>query len=220
MAPDLVDDVLWIGPQPATTDVTVIALPGRDQGPEWIVDALVEPVGDPTIAWVVPRAPGDAWYPHRFDDPIADNEPQLSDALRRIDDLVADIDVDPAALIVTGFSQGACLVNEYVARHPERWGGVVSFTGGRIGPESMDLTIVGDLDGTPVHFSAGDADPWISPSAIHAAARSFEEAGAAVSVRLFPGDADHRIRPQEVEVLRNVIASMRASIAAGGEGDA
>lgn len=209
-SPHQIEEVLRLGPEDA--GVTVIAVHGRDQGPEWMVAELVDPVGDRSVAWFVPRASEGVWYPGRFDDPVAMNEPHVSAALERLAELVGSTGADPSTVILTGFSQGACLVNEFVARHPHRWGGLVSFTGGRIGPPCADLTIAGDLAGTPVRLSAGAADPWVSPAAVRAAAASFAAAGAAVSVRLFDGDADHRIRACEVEDLRMVIGSVGAGI--------
>lgn len=209
MPPHPTDDVLRLGPVPAATAVTVIAVHGRDQTPEWLVDALIEPLGDPAVAWLAPRAPGQVWYPHPFGEPLADNEPELTESIGRLTALVESTGVPPSSVVLTGFSQGACLVDELVARHPRRWGGLVSYTGGRMGPLGVDLTIHGDLAETPVRLSAGDADPWISPAAIRATAASFEAAGAEVRVHLFAGDADHRIRPREVELLRDVIESVR-----------
>ena len=64
------------------------------------------------VRCVLPAAAGNTWYPQRFTAPLAENEPWLTYALEALD---AHVDGDSALI---GFSQGACLVLEYVARHP------------------------------------------------------------------------------------------------------
>ena len=43
--------------------------------------------------------------------------------------------IPPEAVFLLGFSQGACLVLEYAARHARRYGGVIGLSGGIIGPD-------------------------------------------------------------------------------------
>jgi predicted esterase len=60
-----------------------------------------------------------------------------------------------------GFSQGACLSLEYVARHATRYAAVVGFSGGLIGPPGTPRLFGGSLDGTPVFLGCSDIDPHI-----------------------------------------------------------
>ena len=64
-------------------------------------------------------------------------------------------------IVWLGFSQGACLSCEYVARARRRFAGVIAFTGGLIGPSGDDLTQPGDLGGTPMLLTVSDADPLV-----------------------------------------------------------
>src|SRR2546423_15654255 len=80
-------------------------------------------LGRPDFSYLAPEAEGNAWYPHGFMSPIQQNEPWLSDALGVLDGLVARVGaagIPPDRLLMLGFSQGACLTLEYVARHPRR----------------------------------------------------------------------------------------------------
>src|SRR5207244_4414458 len=73
-----------------------------------------------------------AGYPNSFLAPIASNEPGLSSGLAVIESILAQLsaaDISPERTILLGFSQGACLTLEYVARHAQRYGGVVGLSG-------------------------------------------------------------------------------------------
>ena len=61
--------------------------------------------------------------------------------------------------ILLGFSQGACLSLEFVARHPARYGGVAGLSGGLIGPPGTTWEQPGSLDGTPVFFPGAVVNP-------------------------------------------------------------
>src|SRR4051812_38821730 len=114
----------------------IIAVHGRGASPEDIVP-LAEAVAPPGVAILAPAAAGNTWYPYSFLAPTEQNEPFLSSALRRVNDLIEDLISDgmPAEHIaILGFSQGACLALETAARHPHRYAGVIGFTGGLIGP--------------------------------------------------------------------------------------
>ena len=68
---------------------------------------------------LVPEASDRTWYPRSFLAPINDNEPYLSSALDLVNQLVDQAEKDgcPTEKIgIAGFSQGACLALEYVAR--------------------------------------------------------------------------------------------------------
>src|SRR5690606_31987247 len=85
---------------------------------------------------LAPQATHNSWYPRSFLAPTADNQPALDSALALVDEVVAEtikLGIPSANLYFVGFSQGACLTLEYVARHAKRYGGVVAFTGGLIG---------------------------------------------------------------------------------------
>ena len=104
-----------------------ILLHGRERTPEEML-RLAAKLDLPDIRWAAPAAENGRWYPNRFMEPIASNEPFLSRSVELVDEAADDV-------VLIGFSQGACLAVEYALRHPGRCRTVVVFTGGLIGPE-------------------------------------------------------------------------------------
>src|ERR1700733_1831822 len=73
---------------------------------------------------IAPQATQHSWYPYSFMAPVENNEPALSSALAVIDEVVNDIvtqGIDKENIYFLGFSQGACLTLEYVARHGDTY---------------------------------------------------------------------------------------------------
>jgi len=117
------------GDKPA---LTVVLMHGRTLTPDYM-RALADRIGLLGIRYLLPSADGNTWYPKPFQAPIAENEPSLTAAIARYESIVANLiadGVDPLRLVVGGFSQGACLTAEYLARHPRRLGGAIVWTGG------------------------------------------------------------------------------------------
>lgn len=203
--PHLDTPTVVIGPSLLDASVVVVAVHGRGQTPEYLVEHVVRRIDGDHIAWLLPAAHESSWYPLGFLAPIEENQPRLDQALAAIDQIAGQCARLPAERIVwLGFSQGACLVSEWVARHPRRWGGLVALTGGRIGPPGTDLAI--DVAGSgfygmPAYFGVGDADEWVPVGRVEDTAAAFRAAGAAVTMEVFPG------RPHEIstaEILRAI----------------
>jgi phospholipase/carboxylesterase/glyoxalase family protein len=99
---------------------------------------LTDQLAQPGFAYLAPQAAGNTWYPNRFLDPIAENEPWLSSALIFIGNILAEIisaGIPPERVMLLGFSQGACLTLEFAARNARRYGGIVGLSGALIGPD-------------------------------------------------------------------------------------
>jgi phospholipase/carboxylesterase len=60
--------------------------------------------------------------------------------------------------MLLGFSQGACLTLEFVARLARRYGGVAGLSGGLIGPDGTSHDYPGLLTGTPIFLGCSDVD--------------------------------------------------------------
>lgn len=203
------------GPAPADADLVVIAVHGRGQSPEFMIEHFVRHLDDGRTCWILPSAHDNTWYPLGFLAPFADNEPRLSQALAVLDHVASlCAGVDSRHVVWAGFSQGACLVSEWVARHPRRWGGLVALTGGRIGPPGTDLSIASastdaaPLDGMPAYFGVGDPDEWVPVPRVRDTADAYRAAGATVSLDVFVG-RPHEISTAEVDRAREVLASAR-----------
>jgi phospholipase/carboxylesterase len=125
----------------------MILLHGRGASAKDILGLATE-MYDKRVAYLAPQAADHQWYPRSFMAPIAENEPWLSSALAKVNSLVKlalEAGLPLEKIFFCGFSQGACLSSEFVARNPARYGGLIAFTGGLIGPADADLHHAGNL---------------------------------------------------------------------------
>mgnify|MGYP001043013593 CR=1 FL=1 len=171
---------------------------------------LADHLHHPDFAYLAPQAEGNVWYPYSFLAPMAQNEPGLSSGLQAIDDLVSQVEASgiPAErIILAGFSQGACLASEYVARHARRYGGLLAFSGGVIGPPGTSRDYTGSLEGTPVFLGCSDVDFHIPLERVEETAVVFNNLGATVNKQIYPG-MDHTIVQDEIEQAKKIIESV------------
>jgi predicted esterase len=101
-------------------------------------------------------------------------------------------------ILIGGFSQGACLATEYTARHARRYGGLLGFSGGLIGPDGTPRDYAGSLDGTPVFLGCSDVDPHIPKALVELTAEVLGKLGGEVTMRLYPG-MGHTINQDEID---------------------
>ncbi|THE66640.1 phospholipase [Salinadaptatus halalkaliphilus] len=161
------------------------------------------------LALLAPQAARNTWYPNSFLAPVERNEPGRSSGLQAITDAIdeaaaAGIPTDRTMLV--GFSQGGCLASEYVARNPQRYGGLAALSGGLIG-EDLDDTYPGDLEGTPVFLGCSDVDPHIPETRVHDTADALEAMNADVTKRLYEG-MGHGVNEDELEVVGEMVADL------------
>jgi phospholipase/carboxylesterase len=162
----------------------------------------------PEVGYVYPIADTGSWYPGRYTDPPEVNEPQLSEALDAYDARLTDLEHEgwpPDRVALVGFSQGACLTLEYVARHPRRYAAVAALTGALIGEYEDGLTQPATgLDDTPLLITTKEHDAWVAPAHTRASAAILANAGARVDLRILPG-SEHTVTEQEVDALRDLM---------------
>jgi len=184
----------------------VILLHGRGGSAEDIL-SLANDLYLPQLVYLAPQAVGNSWYPNSFLAPVAQNQPWLTSALRKVETTVQmanDAGIPADRIVIGGFSQGACLATEFVASHPQRYAGLVAFTGGLIGPPGADLKHTGDLAGTPVFFGSGDPDPHVPWQRVQESARILGEMGGAVTTRRYE-NLPHTISAEEIDFAKRLI---------------
>jgi phospholipase/carboxylesterase len=198
--------VQTLGAKLTEAAAAVILLHGRGASAEDILGLATE-MYDERFAYLAPQAAGHSWYPNSFLAPMEKNEPWLSSALAKVGTIVQQAvaaGVSRDRIFVCGFSQGACLSSEFVARNPARYGGVIAFTGGLVGPPGANLHHDGDLGGMPALFSSGDPDPHVPWSRVLESAEQFTEMGAEVKTQRYSG-RPHTVLPQEIKSARELI---------------
>lgn len=206
-----------LGPAPEEARAVVVLVHGRGATAESILELArhVNPEDHP-IAFLAPQGARNTWYPQSFMAPREANQPALGEALARLQDVVGDLldrGVERQRMVVAGFSQGACLASEFVARSAASdetdkagaWGGLAAFTGGLIGDELPDYG--GELSGTPVLLAAGDPDPHVPWSRMEESAAVFDRLGAAVDLRRYPG-MPHTVNQEELDWLAGRLAEI------------
>ena len=138
------------------------------------------------------------------------NEPFLTSALNRLRTLVADVTargVPASKIILLGFSQGACLAGEFAVRHATRYGGVIMFSGGLIGPPGTTWDAGGSFDRTPVFLGCSDVDSTSRRARVDESAVVFGRLGADVTKRIYPG-MGHLVNEDEIGVAASLIANL------------
>ncbi len=161
----------------------------------------------PEMAYVAPQAQGNTWYPQSFMAPMSQNEPWLTSALQAVADAVANVEeagIPADKIIVGGFSQGACLASEYVARNARRYGGLLLFSGGLIGPPGTPRNYDGSLDGTPVFLGCSDVDFHIPVERVEETAVTLTDLGASVNKKIYP-NMGHTIVQDEIDEAMKII---------------
>lgn len=169
--------------------------------------ALANEWHQPGMAYLAPQAAGSTWYPNRFMEPIASNEPWLSSALDFVGRILAHIGeagIPPERTMLLGFSQGACLTLEYAARHARRYGGVIGLSGGLIGPPGTSREYPGSFEGTPIFLGCSDVDNHIPKERVIESGEILERLGASVTVRLYPR-MGHEVNLDEVKFVNEMI---------------
>ena len=184
----------------------MILLHGRGATAQSIL-SLAGELHHPDLAYLAPQAAGDTWYPYSFLMPLEQNEPYLSSALQRVAEVLAQVEaagIPAERVIIGGFSQGACLSSEFVARNARRYGGLLVFSGGLIGPPGTLRNYAGTLADTPVFLGCSDVDFHIPKERVTESAEVLRKLGAQVTAKLYPG-MEHTINEDELQQARQIV---------------
>ena len=182
---------------------------GRGAGPANILD-LVPHIGHEGVAYLAPAASDGTWYPRSFMAPIAENEPGISSGIAVVHSLIEQViaaGITSDRLMLLGFSQGACLTSTAAQRRPDRYGGVVVFSGGLIGPPGTTWNEGGDFRSTPAFFGCSDVDAHVPEARVRDSAAVFERMGASVTTRIYPG-MGHLVNDEELSFARDLLSQL------------
>ena len=179
---------------------------GRNAAPPNILD-LVPRIDQPGLAYLAPAAADRTWYPYSFMAERERNEPGLSSGLSLLAHLVARVESAGVArdrIVLLGFSQGACLTAEFAVRHAARYGAVILYSGGLIGPEGTMWEYPGGFDGTPVFLGCSDVDGHVPKTRADESAGVFARMGGEVTERIYPG-MGHLVNDDEIAFTRRLL---------------
>lgn len=198
--------IITSGRELAAADRALILVHGRGASADDILTlADYLPVKD--YALLAPQATGHSWYPYSFLEEPERNQPWLDGALQLLGSVSAEAEaagIAPAKLYFLGFSQGACLTLEYVARHARRYGGVAAFTGGLIGDRIYRENYSGDFGGTPFFIGTGNPDPHVPVQRVQESAAVLRGMKAAVTEKVYPG-RPHTIVADELAQAAKIV---------------
>ena len=187
----------------------LIMVHGRNAAPANILD-LVPRLDRDGLTYLAPAAAGNTWYPHSFMAERESNEPGLSSGLEVLRGVIDDVlaaGVPSERIVLLGFSQGACLTSEFAARNAARYGGVIAYTGGLIGPPGTTWDYSGSFDGTPVFLGCSDVDAHIPKERVEETAAVFARMGAAVTTRIYAG-MGHIVNEDEIAFTRALLDAL------------
>lgn len=190
----------------------IILLHGRGATAEDIL-GLAGAFGRADLAYLAPAAAGNAWYPYSFLAPLEQNEPWLTSALNKVAATVEQViasGIPREKVILAGFSQGACLATEFVARYAAKYGGLIAFTGGLIGPPGTSFRYSGSLAGTPVFLGSGDPDHHVPWTRVEESAAVLGSLGAEVTLRRYPG-MPHTVSQAEIDEAKKLTSRVIVS---------
>jgi phospholipase/carboxylesterase len=189
-----------------TSPVVMILIHGRNAAPQNIL-SFVPAFARPDITYLAPAAAGGTWYPLSFMADKEKNEPGISSGLWVLEQLVQHVvraGVRKDRIVLLGFSQGACLTSEFAARHADRYGGVVLYSGGLIGPPGTTWNSPGSFAGTPVFLGCSDVDAHVPKLRVDESAAVFQRMGATVTERIYPG-MGHLVNEEELAFTRTLL---------------
>jgi phospholipase/carboxylesterase len=185
----------------------VVLVHGRGQDTDYMREQVIDRLDRADVAYVLPAAHENSWYPGSFLDPVAQNQPRLNWALERMDDVrqrLHDEGVADSRQVWLGFSQGACVLAEYVARTSHRFGALVCLTGGLFGPTGSALTRPVNVAGMPAIFATSDIDALVPVGRVDQTAASYRSAGAEVVLAVTAGAA-HEIVDNSITRCRTLL---------------
>lgn len=197
----------WAGRPVAEASGAMVMVHGRGATAASILELRHE-FENPELAYVAPQAAGSTWYPYSFMAPMERNEPGLSSALARLEEVLGGLEaagIPPERTILLGFSQGACLSLEFAARNARRYAAVVGLSGGLIGPPGTPRDYPGGFAGTPVFLGCSDRDPHIPRERVDESAEVLRRMGAEVTERIYPA-MGHTVNEDEMEFVRGLVA--------------
>ncbi|GAL84173.1 hypothetical protein MYP_1401 [Sporocytophaga myxococcoides] len=195
------NNIVYRGKKLEEAGKVLIMLHGRGASAEDILSLSSYFKLDNDFAIIAPQATNHTWYPYSFLAEPSQNEPFLSSSIDLLNGVVNDIVLKGIAkdkIYFLGFSQGACLTLEFVARNATRWGGAIAFTGGLIGDKLYPDKYKGDFAGTPIFIGTSDPDFHVPVQRVQDSTSLLTKLNANVKEIVYK-DMGHTIIQEEID---------------------
>lgn len=185
----------------------MIMIHGRGASAQSILGLSKEFEKTSDFIFLAPQASGHTWYPYSFLAPTENNQPGIDSGLQAISDILQKLNeqgITNEHIFLLGFSQGACLASEFVARNPSKYAGLIALSGGLIG-ESVTLSeYTGDLKSTPIFMGCSDVDAHIPVDRLDETEKVFLKLNAVVQKNIYPG-MGHLVNEDEISNINRLI---------------
>jgi phospholipase/carboxylesterase len=178
----------------------LIMIHGRGGSAQDIV-SLSQHLNVKDYALLAPQATNGTWYPFSFMAPVEQNEPWLSSAVETVEKTVQtalDAGIKAENIYFFGFSQGACLTLEFLARNAQKFGGAAAIIGGVIGEKIDRENYKGDFAQTPIFLGTSNPDFHVPVERVYATANILKEMNADVTEKVY-ANFGHSINQEEIE---------------------
>lgn len=188
------------------TNKVLLMIHGRGGSAEDIL-SLATHLKIKDFALLAPQATNNSWYPYSFMAPPAQNELWLSSALSLLKEMVDDViteGISKENIYFLGFSQGACLIVEFVTRNAAKFGGVVAFTGGLIGDKIYSENYNGDFENTPIFIGSSNPDPHVPVERVYATTKILKGMNGDVTEKIY-NNMGHTISQNEIDLANKLV---------------
>ncbi len=210
-------------------EIVVIGLHGRGGNVGGIYGKIEEAVGDSQdVAFLAPRAVDRLWFRDQF---VAADDPQLLKSLDAVAALIKslnDAGISSDQIVLVGQSQGAVMVDEYLASTGIDVRAAVSWSGALVGPfyeevasgqinplspnplKGLEYDLIpeeyrdADLTGQTIQIAVHEADAKVPLELVLATAEYYRSQGAHVEMHVEPGTS-HQITDYDVSKLADTI---------------
>lgn len=199
-------DIKTSGKPLEQADKALIMIHGRGGSAQDIL-SLSQHLNVEDFALLAPQATNGSWYPLSFIAPVEQNEPWLSSAIDTVGQTVKtalDAGIKADSIYFFGFSQGACLSLEFLARNAQKYGGAVAIIGGVIGDKINRENYKGDFAQTPIFLGTSNPDFHVPVERVYATANILKEMNADVTEKVY-ANFGHSINQEEIELANSIV---------------
>jgi len=184
----------------------LVMIHGRGGSAEDIL-SLSQHLNVKDYAILAPQATNGTWYPFSFIAPVEQNEPWLSSAVETVQKTVQtaiDAGIKNENIYFFGFSQGACLTLEFLARNAKKYGGAAAIIGGVVGDKINRENYKGDFAQTPIFLGTSNPDFHVPVERVYATANILREMNADVTEKVY-ANFGHSINQEEIELANSIV---------------